>query len=153
MHRFTLAVLAVFFFTLGFVALPVQAGEIKFERRDWIIHFLVHFGHGSGEEQVTEAQFDTFLQTIVTPFFPEGLTLWPSHGQWADLTSGKVNREKTSVVEIQGPDNQETRDKVNFVAKQYMQRFMNAQTVVYIIELGRLPATLFFVSKNEDDAD
>ncbi len=123
------------------------AGEIQSERRDWIVHFLIHFGRGSGANPVSDAQIDEFLKKVVTPFFPEGLTSWTARGQWADVTDGKVTRELSTVAEVQGPDNKETRDKVNFVAKQYIQRFMPAGASVYAVELGRLPATLYYVDK------
>ncbi len=148
MNKPVVNILFAFFIASSIFSPLASAGEILSERRDWIVHFLVHLGRGPGDNPVSEAQMDEFLQKVVTPFFPEGLTSWTVRGQWADMTDGKANREATTVIEVQGPDNKETRDKVNFVAKQYMQRFLAAGVTVYVVELGRLPATLYYVNKN-----
>jgi hypothetical protein len=48
---------------------------------------------------VSDAQWNAFVAQVVTPRFPEGLTLWLADGQWRD-DNGRVLREPTFVLEV-----------------------------------------------------
>jgi len=36
--------------------------------------------NGTGDEQISDAEFDDFVARIVTPLFPDGLTILDAHG-------------------------------------------------------------------------
>lgn len=48
---------------------------------------------------VSDAQWNAFVAQVVTPRFPEGLTIWLADGQWRD-DNGRVLREPTFVLEV-----------------------------------------------------
>ncbi|WP_049577145.1 DUF3574 domain-containing protein [Streptomyces sp. SBT349] len=47
-----------------------------------------------GGEPVTEAEFEAFVAEVVTPRFPEGLTVQEGDGQWLD-EHGVIERERS----------------------------------------------------------
>jgi Protein of unknown function (DUF3574) len=64
----------------------------------------LYFGSNiAGGGEVTEAQFAEFLERVVTPRFPDGLTVWNARGQWRDA-SGRVLREPSHVLRLLHPD-------------------------------------------------
>ncbi|WP_323369697.1 DUF3574 domain-containing protein [Streptomyces alkaliterrae] len=72
----------------GAVAAPV--GERYAETR-------LFFGteRPDGGPAVTDAQFREFVDREVTPRFPEGLTVREGRGQWRDVASGEIVRERS----------------------------------------------------------
>lgn len=48
---------------------------------------------------VSDSAWRVFLRDVVTPAFPEGLTVWRAEGQWLD-PRGQLVREPTIVVEV-----------------------------------------------------
>ena len=48
---------------------------------------------------VSDADLTTFLNDVVTPRFPAGLTLWAAVGRWRDST-GTVVREDSFVLDL-----------------------------------------------------
>src|SRR5688500_7392691 len=49
---------------------------------------------------VTDQQWKDFLDTVVTPRFPDGLTVFRAEGQWRDPAGGTIKAEQTFVLEI-----------------------------------------------------
>jgi hypothetical protein len=49
---------------------------------------------------VTVAQWADFVRNIVTPRFPDGLTVWEGAGQWRDPATGRVGAESSRVLLI-----------------------------------------------------
>jgi hypothetical protein len=37
-------------------------------------------GNGTGDEQISDAEFDHFIARVVTPLFPDGRTILDAHG-------------------------------------------------------------------------
>ena len=56
-----------------------------------------------GRAGVTDAAWDSFLASVMTPRFPDGLTVVEARGQWRDLREQRVSREPASVVLIAVP--------------------------------------------------
>jgi hypothetical protein len=60
----------------------------------------LYFGSNiPGGGEVTEAQFAEFLERVVTPRFPDGLTVWDARGQWRDA-AGRIVREPSHVLRL-----------------------------------------------------
>lgn len=82
-------------------------------------------------EVVSEQEFNQFLQQEISSRFPKGLTLFEAKGQWQDA-KGKLEQEKSRVVEIVCDDTPENREKVAAIAAKYKALF--AQEAVMLIK-------------------
>lgn len=94
---------------------PVQEGEAILDR--------LYFGRSipSGGT-VSEADWHTFLAEIVTPRFPEGLTLWHTEGQWRD-PKGVIWKEDGFVLELTHPVGAAAEKWVHEIMREYIRRF------------------------------
>jgi hypothetical protein len=73
---------------------PVLHGDPMVETR-------LYFGlriEGGGE--VSDAQWREFLDSEITPRFPDGLTVLQAYGQWRDGLDGPIGREPSRVLVI-----------------------------------------------------
>lgn len=61
------------------------------------------FGMDKPGPDVTDYQFQRFINDTVTPRFPDGLTVLAGNGQWKDSESGKIVRERSKVLIIVYP--------------------------------------------------
>ena len=96
-------------------------------------------GSASGAT-VSDAQFTDFVATIITPRFPDGLTILPAHGQWRG-EDGHPVREESRIVEIAIPDaGQLPQNALHDIAQAYCAHFQ--QQSVLIVQQ---PATIAFV--------
>lgn len=73
--------------------------------------------------QIDAAQWADYLAREVTPRFPAGLTVLDASGQWQQRATGKLIREKSTVVEIVTSASAETWTKVAAVREAYKKRF------------------------------
>jgi hypothetical protein len=64
-----------------------------------VVQELLYFGTETPSGHVTPEHWAQFLNEIVTPRFPEGLSVWQASGQWRSI-SGKVIREPTYVLSL-----------------------------------------------------
>ncbi|MFO1039962.1 MAG: DUF3574 domain-containing protein [Geminicoccaceae bacterium] len=71
--------------------------------------------------EVTEAQFRTFLREIVTPRFPDGLTINDALGQFHD--GKRIIRGKTKLLVLLVPDSSQVKKKVRAIVEEYKKRF------------------------------
>ena len=79
----------------GVFALVVVAGCLH-ERT---VVTRLYFGLSAPSGEVSAAQFDAFVDSVITPRFPEGLTAYAARGQWRS-GDGTVGKEPSMVVEI-----------------------------------------------------
>lgn len=68
---------------------PVGRGTVHVETR-----LLFGTQRPDGGPDVTDAQFRSFIDRVVTPRFPEGLTFQEGRGQWRD-SGGVIERERS----------------------------------------------------------
>jgi hypothetical protein len=62
-----------------------------------------YFGRNSGgREAVTDAEWARFLDEVLTPAFPDGLTVLDGAGQWRGR-SGIISRERSKVLVVAMP--------------------------------------------------
>jgi hypothetical protein len=70
----------------------------------------------------SEAQWRQFLAREVTPRFPDGLTVYETHGQWRDPKRKTIVREKSRVLRIIVPADV-PHAKIAAVAEAYKTQF------------------------------
>ena len=71
---------------------------------DPFIEFNVYFGQEKGNgAMVTADEWINFLAAVITPHFPDGLTVFDAHGQWFDTHEGRLYQESTRVLNVLVP--------------------------------------------------
>jgi len=75
-----------------------------------------------GGATVSDAQWDAFARDVVTPRFPDGLSLWRGEGQWRGR-SGEIVREAVIVLELVHPTDAVVDSSLRLVAEEYKRRF------------------------------
>jgi Protein of unknown function (DUF3574) len=82
------------------------------------------FGRAIGTEgEVSEDEWRDFLTRVVTPAFPEGLTVFDAQGQWRDTATGAVVREPSKVVLVFVADTAAAMPRLEAIADAYKVRF------------------------------
>ncbi len=71
---------------------------------------------------ISAAEWSEFLQDVVTPRFPHGLTVWQGSGQWLGA-DGSIVRERSYVVSLLHPDDETSGKSVEAIAAEYKTRF------------------------------
>ena len=102
----TAALIATALVTPTAVALQQTGGsddkQPKLVGETWVRTELF-FGTDKPGPDVTDYQFQRFINDTVTPRFPDGLTVLAGNGQWKDKASGKIVRERSKVLIIVYP--------------------------------------------------
>jgi hypothetical protein len=75
-----------------------------------------------GGGMVSDDDWNAFLRDVVTPQFPDGLTIWRAEGQWKG-NDGALVREPVMIIEILHPLSAEIDRKIHGIAEEYRQRF------------------------------
>lgn len=87
------------------------------------VHDTLYFGTGRPDGRVVSAaEWTRFLETVVTPRFPQGLTVSEVSGQWRGA-DGTIVREDTHVLQLVHPDDTASDDRVAEVAQHYKTQF------------------------------
>ena len=82
----------------------------------------LYFGFETPTGAVKEAEWQDFLARIVTPFFPEGLTVIEGKGQWLGERK-EIVHEPSRIIEIVHDGSAEMRTRAELVAEAYKTRF------------------------------
>jgi hypothetical protein len=80
--------------------------------------------------QVSEAQFRSFLDTVVTPRFPDGLTVFDAKGQFRDNT-GAITQEPSKLVTLFVTDDAGAENSLREVTNSYLSLF-SQQSVLQV---------------------
>ena len=88
---------------------------------------------------VSDEEWNVFLRDVVTPRFPQGLTVWSAHGQWRE-SDGTIAREPVMIIEILHPLSREIDRSINEIAEEYRRRF-HQEAVMRVT----MPARMDFV--------
>jgi len=59
----------------------------------------LYFGRDKPGGEVSSEEWQNFVDTVVTPRFPQGLTVWPAYGQWR-MASGEIIQEGSYVLHV-----------------------------------------------------
>lgn len=88
-----------------------------------LVRDVVYFGRNRPDgDTVGDAEWQGFLNEVVTPRFPAGLTVVEAVGQWRGR-SGKVEQERSEVVTLLHAGDEPARAAVAEVAAEYKRRF------------------------------
>jgi hypothetical protein len=90
----------------------------------------LYFGLNTNDRTISVQEFTAFVDTAITPLFPEGLTRYAAEGQWRD-SSGTVVKEPSMVVEIIHPDAKPYGDKLARIIASYKRAY--AQESVLLV--------------------
>jgi hypothetical protein len=83
----------------------------------------VYFGRNRPDGgTVSDAEWLGFLDSVVTPSFPDGFTVVEGTGQWKGR-SGAVERERSAIVTFLHTGSPADRERVAQVAAEYKRRF------------------------------
>lgn len=92
------------------------------------------FGRKIGDRVgVSEAAFRRFVDEVVTPLFPEGLTVLDASGQYRDRERGTLIREPSKLVLIAASDESANREKLSMIVEAYKRSF-SQQSVGLILK-------------------
>jgi hypothetical protein len=88
-----------------------------------LVREVIYFGRNRPEGGVvSDAEWRGYLDSVVTPRFPDGLTVVEAHGQWRGR-GGAVEREQAEVLTLFHPDDAVSRRAVDELAAEYKRRF------------------------------
>jgi hypothetical protein len=82
----------------------------------------LYFGRKHANGIVSETEWAGFLADVVTPRFPQGLTVWAADGQWRD-SAQRINREPTFVLEVVHPAQPSADAALKAIVAEYRSRF------------------------------
>lgn len=111
-----------------------QAAPLAEPPADLMVSDRLFFGRDiPGGGTVSDADWASFLEEIVTPRFPHGLTVWRADGQWLDA-GGRTVREPVLVVEVLHPPGEEHDRAVAEIADEYRRRFRQEAVLRVTVE-------------------
>jgi hypothetical protein len=96
----------------------------------WVRGELYFGAPQAASDTEADAKFDSFLDTEVTPRFPDGLTLLTGYGQWRN-SAGEITHERSKVLIILYPSDtaQESSAKLEEIREAYKAQF-NQESVL-----------------------
>jgi hypothetical protein len=88
-----------------------------------MVRGVIYFGRNRPEGgTVGDAEWEAYLDSVVTPRFPAGFTVVEAQGRWRG-GSGVVERERTEVLTLLHPDDEASREAVRALTGEYVRRF------------------------------
>jgi hypothetical protein len=88
-----------------------------------MVRDVVYFGRNRPDGGiVSDAEWQAFLNEVVTPRFPAGLTVVDAVGQWKGAT-GVVEQERSEIVTLMHDGGPGARTAVAELAAEYKRRF------------------------------
>jgi len=88
-----------------------------------IISDRLYFGQNIGMDRtVSPDDWRDFVATVVTPHFPNGLTILQGDGQWRD-PHGNLVREHVYIIEVEHAPSAEIDAAIAAIAAEYKTRF------------------------------
>lgn len=82
----------------------------------------LYFGRNRPGGVVSEEQFQNFLRTVITPRFPDGLTVINANGQFRG-SKGIIVREPTKIVVLIYPYSRKNTQAIQEIINKYKQQF------------------------------
>lgn len=83
---------------------------------------LLYFGTATPDGMVSAADWRDFVDTTITPRFPEGLSAWPAAGQWKPA-AGSIVREASYVLSLVHPEGATHEAAIGEIVAAYKARF------------------------------
>ncbi|WP_158681583.1 DUF3574 domain-containing protein [Microbulbifer pacificus] len=82
----------------------------------------LYFGTRTPQGLVSENAWATFVERIITPHFPEGLTVLTGSGQWQGA-SGNIEREPSYVLSLIYSQDRQKDSAITEIIREYKRRF------------------------------
>lgn len=89
----------------------------------------IYFGMNMPGGEVSEDQWHEFLESEVTPRFPDGLTVLEGRGQWLGADK-KITHEQSRIIEIVGAPSERLEQDLNSITEKYKQQFQQEAVMV-----------------------
>ncbi|HEX6438669.1 MAG TPA: DUF3574 domain-containing protein [Candidatus Binatia bacterium] len=120
MQLFHLAIIAT-------VALTIDACSSTYilrckEGYQLAVHDSLYFGTAKRDGVVSAEDWARFLESTVTPRFPQGLTSTRASGQWQG-PDGEIVREDSHVLQLLHPDDEPTEKAIRELIDIYKRQF------------------------------
>ena len=88
-----------------------------------LVRDVLYFGRNTpGGTELSDSAWQEYVDEVVTPRFPAGLTIWDAAGQWRGA-SGKVEREKSKVLTLLHAGDSGSDRRVVEAVGEYKRRF------------------------------
>lgn len=113
-RRGTAAVLAAFALSACATVTPADGALTVADR--------LYLGGASPSGPISEPEWERFVAEVVTPLFPNGLTLWRARGQWREV-DGRITREEVLIIEVLHSGGAQQDARLDQIALAYRQRF------------------------------
>jgi hypothetical protein len=117
--------------TLG-LALALGACASLAPKSAWVQDTL-YFGLSKPGGEVSQRDWQDFVDAQVTPRFPDGLTQWKAEGQWKETGKGTA-KEGSRVLQIVHTDDPAAEAKIQAIRQAYRNEFI--QTSVLRVKQG-----------------
>lgn len=89
-----------------------------------VIVFTLYFGESiSGRRDLTDAEWQQFLDGTITPNLPNGYTHWDAQGAWMNPVTRKTIKEPTKVLAVALPVSEASLASVNRIREGYQSQF------------------------------
>ncbi|PSN15621.1 hypothetical protein C7293_06485 [filamentous cyanobacterium CCT1] len=111
----------------------VEANDIS----PGLIQQDLYFGRNiAGDGEVSEADFQAFINAEITPRFPDGLTVYDANGQFLDSTDSLI-QETSQVVTLIFENTLENQAEVDQIIEAYKQQFQQ-ESVLEVVNADHL---------------
>jgi hypothetical protein len=88
-----------------------------------LVRDLVYFGRNRPDGgTVGDREWEAFLDEVITPRFPAGLTIIDAMGRWRGA-SGTVEQERSEIITLIHDGSERSRQAVTEIAGEYKRRF------------------------------
>jgi hypothetical protein len=88
-----------------------------------LVRDVLYFGRNRpGGAELSDTAWQQFVDEVLTPRFPAGLTIWDAAGQWRGA-SGKVERERSKVLTLLHSGDARSDGLVAEAVAEYKRRF------------------------------
>lgn len=88
-----------------------------------LIRDVLYFGRNTPDGlELSDSAWQQFVDEVLTPRFPAGLTIWDATGQWRGV-SGQVERERSKVLTLLHTDDSSSDGLVAEAVGEYKRRF------------------------------
>ena len=95
--------------------------------------YRLYFGRNrGGVEVVSDQEWAVFVRDVVTPHFPDGLTVLDGQGQWQTI-GGAIEGERSKVLVVLAPLDSEAPEKLATIANGYKGLF-GQESVIQTID-------------------
>jgi hypothetical protein len=117
--------------TVGAFVLAIASGELPGARTGCSQHVQARlfFGLDGPEGTLDDREWDAFVERVVTPRFPAGLTIVEATGQWQGRDK-RVTRESSRVVEIIHEESRDAARRVTEIAAEYKRRYQQESVLI-----------------------